>query len=164
MVCEFVIPSATLPKLTLGGFAAICACAPVPVTETVIGEAGASLVIEMLPETFPAVVGANCTVNVAFEPPLRVAGNDIPLTVMPEPVGEMPETVTFEVPEFVRVTFFVVFDPTSTLPKLMLIGEAVRPGAVPVPVSDTETGEFDASLASVKVPVAPPDDCGANWI
>lgn len=55
----FVFPSVTFPKATEVGFAEICACKPVPLSGIVAGEPGALLVMEMLPEAVPAVVGAN---------------------------------------------------------------------------------------------------------
>jgi hypothetical protein len=42
----------------------------VPLSAIVAGEFGALLVIEMLPEALPAVVGVNVTENVALEPAL----------------------------------------------------------------------------------------------
>lgn len=118
--------------------------------------------MEIVPETFPAAAGASCTVKVVLAPVARVAGNEIPLIVTPEPVGVIPETVMLVPPEFVRVMFFDEPAPTSTPPKLNVIGEAVRPGCVPEPFSGTEIGEFDALLATASVPVAAPTDCGWN--
>jgi hypothetical protein len=120
------------------------------------------LAIVMLPETLPAAVGVNCTVNVVVEPAFTVAGNGVPLTVIPEPLAVTPEIVTLELPEFVSVTFFVEFVPISMLPKLKLMGEADSPGAPPVPLNETDIGELEALLAIAKVPLAVPVACGAN--
>ena len=54
-----LLPTRTLPKLTLDGFADRVACVPVPVKAIVAGEPGALLVSEMLPVALPAIVGAN---------------------------------------------------------------------------------------------------------
>jgi hypothetical protein len=40
----------------------------------VVGEVGALLVMEMLPEALPAVVGVNVAVNVVFAPALIEVG------------------------------------------------------------------------------------------
>lgn len=50
-----------------------------------------------------------------------------------------------------------------TLPKLMVDGlKASCPATVPVPVSATEVGEFDAVELIESVPVAAPAEVGAN--
>ena len=59
MTWEPLLPTRTLPKLTLEGFAESVACVPVPLNEIMAGDPGALLVIEMLPEALPVVVGAN---------------------------------------------------------------------------------------------------------
>lgn len=69
-VVDVLLPTTTLPKLTLDGFADSAPCAPVPLSAIVAGEPGALLVIEMLPEALPAEVGANVTVNVVLAPAL----------------------------------------------------------------------------------------------
>jgi hypothetical protein len=58
----------------------------------------------------------------------------------------------------------VLLSPTCTLPKLRLVGLALRvPGAaVPVPDNATTTLEFVASLVTVKVPLVAPADAGAK--
>ena len=55
------------------------------------------------------------------------------------------------------------FAPTATLPKAALVGLADMPGTIPVPVRDTEIGEFDVLFVTDAVPVALPAACGANW-
>lgn len=53
--------------------------------------------------------------------------------------------------------------PTTTLPKLRLVGVAVSaPGATPVPVSGIVNVEFEASEVIVTVPVALPPVVGAK--
>jgi hypothetical protein len=52
--------------------------------------------------------------------------------------------------------------PTTTLLKFKDAGEIVRAGCMPVPLNETETGELEASLVTVKVPLAAPRLVGAN--
>lgn len=160
--CELVLPSATFPKFTLEGLAEICACAPAPLTGTVIAGVAPLFAMEMLPETLPTAVGANCTVKLKVAPALIVAGIGGPLTVIPDPLAVAADTEIIPVPEFVNVRLFEALPPTLTLPKFIDAGDAVRPGVVPVPVNDMLAGEFEASLASENVPVAAPAACGAN--
>lgn len=63
MVCVFVTPVITLPKLTLDGTTEIDGCTPVPLSEIVVGELVAVLTTLMLPETLPAAVGAKLTLR-----------------------------------------------------------------------------------------------------
>ena len=69
-----VVPSATVPKLTLDGLAEISACRPVPVSAIVVGEAAALLVMLIVPAALPAVVGVKATVKLALEPALTETG------------------------------------------------------------------------------------------
>jgi hypothetical protein len=54
-----------------------------PLTVIVAGELEALLTREMVPETFPALVGEKTTANVDSAPGLIVIGSGIPLTVNP---------------------------------------------------------------------------------
>ena len=58
-----VAPTVMLPKLTLDGVAEICGCTPAPLKEIVAGELVAVLTTLTLPETAPAVAGANFAVS-----------------------------------------------------------------------------------------------------
>ena len=60
MLCELLLPMATLPKLAVDGMVDNWPCVPVPLKETVRGEFDASLEMEALPVTAPADCGANC--------------------------------------------------------------------------------------------------------
>jgi hypothetical protein len=71
---ELLDPTATVPKATLVGDAAICGCTPVPVSAMLAGEPGALLVMEMLPGELPAAVGVNVAVNVLPAPALMEVG------------------------------------------------------------------------------------------
>ena len=82
------------------------------------------LVIETLPLTLPAEVGANFTVNDVLEFALMVCGTVSPLMLNPVPVTLAAEIVTLAVPEFVSVMFCVALLPATTFPKLKLAGLA----------------------------------------
>ena len=62
-VGELLLPTTTLPKLMLAGFALSAPCVPVPLRAIFSGEPGALLVIETLPLALVAVVGAKVTVK-----------------------------------------------------------------------------------------------------
>jgi len=75
--CELLLPTVTVPKLTLVGLAAICGWVPVPLSAIVAGGLGALLVIEILPGALPADVGAKVTVKVKFAPALMLVGASV---------------------------------------------------------------------------------------
>jgi hypothetical protein len=163
-VADPLLPTCTLPKLTLAGLALSPPCVPVPLNAIARGDPGALLAIEMLPLTLPAAVGAKPAVNDALCPALIVTGAVIPL--MPNPVPETfaAEIVTFAVPVFFNVTVTDPLLPTCTLPKLTLAELALNPLCVPVPLNPIGSGEFEASLVAVTVPLSALADCGANLI
>ena len=114
-----------------------------------------------LPLTAPPAVGANLTVNVALCPPLSVSGVVIPLTLIPVPVIPTWETETLDPPVFVIVSESDPVLPTFTLPKLRLVGFALKaPGATPVP--DTLMVRLEALDVMVTVPLAFPLAFGSN--
>jgi len=65
-------------------------------------------------------------------------------------------------PLFVSLTVSVPVWPTVTLPKLTDVGLIVRLDCVPVPVNEMASGELDALLVTVRVPLIVAADCGAN--
>ncbi len=81
--CDPLLPTATLPKLTLVGLAVSCPCRPVPPSAMVAGDPGALLLTEMVPEVLPANAGANCTANVTLAPVPTVWGRARPLMLNP---------------------------------------------------------------------------------
>jgi hypothetical protein len=137
---------------------------PVPETLMVAGEFVASLAIETLPLTAPAVAGANCTVTVIDWFGVSISPAVTPLAPNPAPVTLTFEMVTLALPLFVRATLSELLLPTFTLPKLKLV--VLRPStfvdAMPVPLSGMESGEVGALLASVIEPEAAPAVVGAN--
>src|SRR3989442_12210771 len=90
----------------------------------VLGELGASLTSETLPDTLPVAVGANCTLKLLDCPGARVRGKVSPLMVKPAPVTVPCAMVKLALPELVKVRFCTPVVPTSTLPKLTQIGRA----------------------------------------
>src|SRR2546425_5341213 len=88
----------------------------------VLGELGALLTSERLPDTLPVAVGANCTLKVLDCPAPRVSGNVSPLMLKPAPVKLPCAMVKLALPELVKVRFCTPVLPTSTLPKLTLGG------------------------------------------
>src|SRR2546422_1047134 len=120
--CTPVLPTSTLPKLTLGGATESCGCTPVPLRAMVLGELGALLTSETLPDTLPMVAGANCTLKVLDCPAERVGGNRSPLMLTPAPVTIPCEMVKLTPPELVKVRSCKLLLLTTTLPRLALGG------------------------------------------
>jgi hypothetical protein len=80
---EPALPAAIFPKLTLDGLADMVTdvALPVPLRATEAGELGALLTMLTIPLSTPAVVGANCALNVVLCPAASVAGVPMPLTL-----------------------------------------------------------------------------------
>jgi hypothetical protein len=165
-VWELLLPVITLPKLTLEGFADNCGATPVPLNTMPAGEPGALLVSEMLPETFPVVVGANFAVNEVLPPAAIVAG-----IVRPEMLKPAPEVVAcvitvLALPGLVNVIVAVVLLPTPTLLKFTLVGLIVSlgcGGSVPTPVNAIFRAEPGAVLVMAMFPLKLPAVVGANF-
>jgi len=100
--CVPVVPSGTLPKLTLDGVTDIPGAVPVPLKAIVVGELAASETIEMLPETLAVEVGVNVALKFMVLPGARVTAEK-PVTPNPVPVTLSDETFKFAVPVFFRV-------------------------------------------------------------
>ena len=97
-----------------------------------------------------------------FDPAAMLVGSarpDIPKPV-PEIVARFKVSGMF--PLFARVTVCVLVCPTTMLLKFRDAGEIESPDCMPVPLSEIESGEFDASLVTVNVPLAAPRAVGAN--
>jgi hypothetical protein len=116
---ELVLPAVMLPKLRLVGLADIVtdAAAPVPLTATVVGELDALLAIVIVPLRLPAVVGANCVLNVVLCPAFSVVGVGNPLKLNPAPPIVICEIVSDADPVFVSVKLCDFVWPSTTLPK-----------------------------------------------
>jgi hypothetical protein len=77
------VPVVTFPKLRVAGLMprVIVAAIPVPLSPTEVGEEGALLTIEMLPDTVLADVGRNATVIVVCCPAFTFKGRENPLVL-----------------------------------------------------------------------------------
>lgn len=160
MVCELLVPAATLPNAVLVGAAASCACVPAPLNMIVVGEFGALLTIEMLPLALPAATGVNLALNVVLSPPPSVSGVLNPLMLRPVPDTVALDIVTLAVPEFVNVTDWVPLLPTATDPKFTLEGLAATWPCTPDPDNAIDAGEPGALLTIEMLPVAAPAEVG----
>ncbi len=117
--CEELLPTLTLPKLTLVGLMPnpdcvwVCDCVPIPLNATVIGEPDTSLAIEMLPLAPPAEDGlklrreahALARAEPSWAWIIRRMAKPVPETLA-------EEIVMLVVPEFVRV---IGCDPLAAL-------------------------------------------------
>lgn len=116
-----VLPVVMLPKLKLAGLIprVKVAAIPVPLRLTALGEVGALLTIEMLPEVAPAETGTKTTLIVALCPAFMFRGRENPLTEKPAPeaVNWLMFRVAFPVLVIIKVWDRLLF--TTTFPKLM---------------------------------------------
>ena len=157
-------PTSKLPKFMLDGFAVRFPCTPVPVSGIVTVGSFALLVIVMLPEADPEVVGANCAVKLVLWLAARVNGVESPTAVKPVPVALTEEMTALVLPLFVKVTVCWPLLPTDTFPNDTLPGFAVNVELVdtPLPTKVTVCGEVGALSVNVMLPVAAPAAVGAN--
>jgi len=118
-----LLPTATVPKFQLVGLAVRMnvAATPVPDRLTTVGEVGALLVIEMLPLALPVAAGANTALNDTLAPAATVCAAS-PCTLKPVPVTVTCEMVRLAVPVFFRLMGCELLLPTTTLPKLTVVG------------------------------------------
>lgn len=160
--CPFPF-TVTFPKATLPGFALIVelVVTPLPTMLNTWGDPGALSVKVMLPVAAPLPVGANCALNEMLCPAPKFFGNVIPLMPNEFPATVAKLIVKFELPLFVSWTLCAPLCPTTTLPKLKEEGAIVKPVCVPVPLNEIITGELEASLTIVRLPVTAPSDVGA---
>jgi hypothetical protein len=142
----------------------LVACTPIPESEIVTGELLALLVTVTLPLSAPAAIGLKLTLNIKLWFGLNVTGVLAPLSANPVPLSVIPEICTLLFPVFVTFTGNDAELPAFTLPngKLVVLNESVRVAATPVPLSAIVTGEFDALLTTLTLPVTAPDALGEN--
>lgn len=124
----------------------------VPLRAMTRGEPGALLVIEMLPLSVPAAVGANFAVNDALMFGSIVCGRVSPLMLKPVPEALAAEIVTLAVPVFISATGIEALAPARMLPKFTLAGLADSCPCAPVPLKATESVESVALLVIVIIP------------
>jgi len=129
-----------------------------------VGELVALLTTDTLPVTLPTTVEANATFSVIDWLGTKVAPGATPFVLNPAPLTVTLETVTFEFPLFVSVTFCEFVLPTVTLPKFRIVGLAVNvSGATtPVPLSAIAVGDVGALLVNDRLPVTLPEVEGAK--
>jgi hypothetical protein len=153
-----------LPKLRLVGFDPSAPPArPVPDRGIVSVGFDPFDVTVTFPLALPADAGVNFTLKVATCPGVRVTGGEMPLALKPVPLAATPEIVTLLPPVFVRDSVSASFAPTTTLPKLRLVGFAPTvPGVTPVPVSGIVSVGFVAVEVTVTLPVALPAEAGSK--
>src|SRR5262249_50751211 len=114
-----------LPKPRLVGLipSVKVAATAVPLRLTDVGEVGALLTMEMLPEAAPAEVGAKDAVMVVCWPAFTLSGTENPLTLKGAPDALICVMVKVAVPVFVMIKVCVVVVPTTSLvPKLTGFG------------------------------------------
>ena len=159
-----VLPTSKLPKLTEEGFAARLPCVPLPVSGTVTVESFALLLIVMLPDAAPTVVGVNIARKLVLCPAAIVCGVEKPLMLNPAPEATTCETVALALPVFVNVIVCGLLLPTCALPKFTLPGFAVSVEVVdtPLPSIVSSCGDPGALSVNVMLPVAAPAAVGAN--
>jgi hypothetical protein len=117
---ELELPTLTEVKLKLLGVVDMVTvpATPVPLSATTVGELGALLEMLTLPDSTPAVFGANTTLNVALWPADNDAGVLGPVILKPVPLSAICATVNVAVPVFVKVKVCDLACPLITLPKL----------------------------------------------
>src|SRR5579872_3971691 len=111
-----------------------------------------------------AVCGLKVTVTGRLAPAAMVTGRESPPIVNTELFVLAAVTVTFA-PLAFKVAVATELVPSATLPKASVEGEIEScPAAVaPVPETPMVKDVFDASEVTVTVPLADPDEVGANF-
>jgi hypothetical protein len=168
-LCVPTLPTAMFPKLRLVvtvdsepevGFTRTAE--PVP-DRGIVSEEGAPLVTSVMdPLTAADVVGVKLALKATLPPAGIVVAVERPEMLNPAPGGVTCENVKVELPPFCSVMACELLLPFATVPKLMLAGVAEICACRPVPVRGIVTGEFEALLVIVKVPVTALSDKGAN--
>jgi hypothetical protein len=119
-----------------------------------VGEFEALLENDKDAEVAPLDCGVNVTVKEVDCPAVSVAGREIPESTNSLLLRLAEETVT-DAPLAVRLPLSAELDPTTTLPKLGLVGDTANfPVAVPVPESAMLSGELEAFDTTDRLPLA----------
>ena len=120
---DCLLPTVTLPKFRLVGLAPRPPV-PNPVPDNGSDSVGleASEVMVILPLRFPVVCGANVAVNVVLLDAFSASGVAMPLSLNPLPLTEAFVMLTVDPELLVKVTVWLLWLPTVTLPKLSLAG------------------------------------------
>ncbi len=119
------VPVVMLPKLRLGGLmlSVRTAATPEPLRGTGVGEVGALLTMEIVPDTGPTTVGTNAAVMVVCCPAFTLSGSEKPLTLKAETDTFICVMIKVAVPVLVMIKGWEVVVPTTSLfPKLIEVG------------------------------------------
>lgn len=159
-----VFPTTTLPKLRAVGFTESpkTGVAPLPARSTVTRESSAVLVIEIVPDKFPAVAGLNVARNETLLPGDTVSGTAKPETLNPAPVVDTFVIFTLALPDTWSSKGSVASPPTTTSPKLPEAGVTAINAPVPVPSRPITIGAVLASVTREMLPLAAPVDPGTK--
>jgi len=159
-----VFPTPTLPKLRAAGVTErpTTGLAPLPARSTVTRESSAVLVIDIVPDKFPAVAGLNVAKNETVCPGDTVSGTARPETLNPAPVVDTFVIFMFALPEAFSSRGSLTSRPTTTSPKLPEEGVTAIIAPVPVPSRPITMGTGLASVTREMLPLAAPVDPGAK--
>ena len=115
------VPVVMLPKLRFVGLMlrVYIAAIPEPLRLTDVGEVGALLTMEMLPDTELTTVGANATVTVVCCPAFTLNGSEKPLTLKDEADAFICVMLNVAVPVLVMIKAWEAVVPTTSFPKLI---------------------------------------------
>jgi hypothetical protein len=127
---ELLLPTFTFPKLRLEVLSPspLVAATPVPLTEMIDGELGASLTSMIDPVTLRAALGPNTALNVAVLPAAIASGAVIPVVLKPAPVTATEEIVRVSLLPFVSLMVCELFVPIATFPNAAEVGVAASCG------------------------------------
>jgi len=157
-----LVPTTTFPKLRVLGLTdGPLAGVPVPIKESKVGILEVLVKNDAVAEAAPVDCGVNVTLNCTLLPAPMVAGNEIPFKVNSELSRLNEETVTPS-PVALSVAGRLALVPTTTFPKLRLLGLTDCPLAAPVPESGIFKLGSEASEAIVRFPLRLAADCGVK--
>jgi hypothetical protein len=126
----------------------------VPVIDCTAGEFAALLVNDKEAEVAPLACGVKVTVKGVDWPAARVTGREIAES-RNSPLFRLAEVIVTEAPLALRLPLSEELEPTTTLPKLRLVGETANwPAAVPVPERAILSGELEALDTTDRLPLA----------
>ena len=132
------------------------AAVPVPVIVCTAGEFEALLENDKDVEVAPLACGAKVTLKEVDWPAATVIGSEIPESTN-SPLLRLADVIVTDAPLAFSVPLSAELDPTTTLPKLRLVGDTANwPAAVPIPESAMLSDKFDAFDTTDKLPLAAP--------
>lgn len=132
-----------------------------PVIDCTAGEFDALLANDNDAEVAPLACGVKVTVK-EMDWPAAIVPAENPESTNSLLLRLADVTVT-DAPPAVRLPLRAELDPTTTLPKLRLVGDTAKvPEAVPVPESAIFNGEFEAFETTDKLPLVAPALVGVN--